>query len=83
MADLCGAYHPVRDVCRRDGYLSQRYNDPNLQNEFNVPVLCLTRLRRSTRPDTRIQTHQYGRVAALYVADGIPSSGSLGDAAAT
>jgi hypothetical protein len=31
------------------GYLSQRYNDPNLQNEFNVAVLCITRLRRSTR----------------------------------
>ena len=41
MADLCGAYHPVRDVCRRDGYLSQRYNDPNLQNEFNVAGFML------------------------------------------
>lgn len=31
------------------GYLSQRYNDPNLQNGFTLPVLCITRLRRSIR----------------------------------
>jgi len=35
-------------------YLAQRYNDPNLENEFNVayfmrnPAECATRLRRST-----------------------------------
>src|SRR6476646_9199048 len=31
------------------GYLSQRYHDPNLENEFNVAASCTTRQRRSIR----------------------------------
>ena len=66
------------------GYLSQRYKNPNLENDFNVAgfmsnpaetlyqglILC-------------VQTRQYGRTAALHPADGVISSGAVGDVAAT